>query len=238
MDGSPFYVTTTTVGQQCPSCDRAVSNLISGMLAIWATHNLVVVSFALGSLGKSTATKLGKLLLLVVAVTVSACVVGPLTLEGQIQQYSGDGVIHSRSTLLMAGYIIEFPKFEASRPYAASYRLSHVPQLQRVDGRSNPGIYLRFKSNLGFAATRELKKKSGAVLRLTIVDSHGEVVRSMKSAVSVAGWTQRQNVYSISGGEFRFDAGASYVLKIHYIPGPVPLPAKELYVVIDDCAFY
>jgi hypothetical protein len=183
-------------------------------------------------------TSLARLLSVTLCLILSGCVAGNLAMEAQIRQYSGDGAIHSCSNALGPGYVIEFPKFDASRPCAASYRVSHVPRLQRIDGPSNAGFYLRFKSNLGFAATRELKKKSTAVLRLTIVDSRGEVIQSSKSAVSDSGWTQTQNVYSVSDGEFHFDADASYILKVVYTPGPVAPPAKELYFAIDNCAWY
>ena len=52
----------------------------------------------------------------------------------QVKRYSGDGVIRTCSTVLVPGYLIEFPKFDSTRPYEASYRLSHVPQ-KIVSGR-------------------------------------------------------------------------------------------------------
>jgi len=191
------------------------------------------------SLEAVTATTLGQLLSLVVSITLSSCVVGTLGMEAQVQRYSGDGVIHSCSTALMAGYRIQFPKFDASRAYAASYRLSHVPQLHRIDGRDDPSVYLRFRSSLGFAATQEFRKSSTAIFRLTLVDSRGRAIYSTKSAMSDSRWGQQMgNLYDSFGCEFHFERDATYVLKVAYTPGHVPPPAKELYFALENCGYY
>jgi hypothetical protein len=184
-------------------------------------------------------TGLACLLSIALCFILVGCVASNLAMEAQVQRYSGDGVIHSCSTALMAGYRIQFPKFDASRAYAASYRLSHVPQMHRIDGRDNPSVYLRFRSSLGFAATQEFRKTSTAIFRLTLVDSRGKVIYSTKSTVSDSRWGQQaRNLYDSFGCEFHFERDATYVLKVAYTPGTVPPPAKELYFVLENCGYY
>src|SRR5438477_5628876 len=74
----------------------------------------------------------------------------------QAKEYAGDGVIHTCSNLFAGGYEIDFPRFDASRPFAASYRLSRVPPT----GRNPAIIYLRFNApELSFLMS-ETKKTS------------------------------------------------------------------------------
>src|SRR5258708_10671925 len=101
----------------------------------------------------------------------------------QVLRYSGDGVIHAAP--IMPGYTITFPKFDASQPSSAAYRLSHVPQ--RRDGE--PVIYLRFHWSRGFADLDEIKRRVTAKFRFTLLDSGGGLVQSADLPVSASIWT-------------------------------------------------
>jgi hypothetical protein len=130
----------------------------------------------------------------------------------QIKRYSGDGVIHACSNLLAAGYRIDFPKFDASQPYSASYRLSRVPRVH-ARGRE-PIIYLRFDGDRSFP-----RNGLSDSFRMTLANSKGEVIQAF-------------------GRTLHFDKKASYILSVDYVPGQVPSRAKQLYFEIDNCAFY
>jgi hypothetical protein len=154
----------------------------------------------------------------------------------ETKQYSGDGVIHTCSNLFGSGYEIDFPKFDASRPFVASYRLSHVPQT----ARERAGISLRFYQPDYLMA--ETKKGSiTATFRFTLSDAHNRTLHSAEVKLSSAGWSESQRLFSVYAGErsyFHFEPNTAYVLRVSYTPGAVPPPAKELYFAIDSCAFY
>lgn len=168
---------------------------------------------------------------------ISCGIPGSTVMWAETKQYSGDGVIHSCSNLFGGGFAIDFPTFDSSRPYAASYRLSHVPQT----GRGSV-IYLRFeRSGLLPSAAQRKTKSATSTFRFTICDAKGSVLDSADFHVSNAILTQTGSIfgiYELGKSEFRFEYNNSYVLKVSYVPGSVPPPAKQLYFAIDNCAFY
>ena len=154
----------------------------------------------------------------------------------ETKQYSGDGVIHTCSNLFGGGYGIDFPKFDASRPYAASYRLSNVPQTVR----ERTGISLRFHQ-ANYLMAQHKKNSVTATFRFTLIDARNRTLHSVAVRVSSAGWSENQRLFSVYAGEksyFHFQPNTAYVLKVSYMPGAVPPPAKELYFAIDNCSFY
>jgi len=176
------------------------------------------------------------LVALIIALALDGCGIpasGEMWL--QTKRYSGDGVIHNCSNLIGAGYRIDFPEFDASRPFSASYRMMHVPKVFARD----PLIYLKFRCESG--GSDEIKERITASFRITLLDSAGSVIRSVEFPMSRTIWEESQNLcgaYDLEKSPFRFLPSASYLLKVSYDPGAVPPPAKRLYFSVDNCAFY
>jgi hypothetical protein len=174
--------------------------------------------------------------LTVICVGLGGCVAGHAEMEREVMQYSGDGVIHTCSTLLVAGYAIEFPKFSAAKPYQTSYRLSNVPQTSRAKA----GICLRFNQP-NFIMARKRKRSVTASFHLTLYDARNNVLHSAEVQVSRSGWSERKrlfSVYAAAKSYVHFERNAKYILNVSYTPGAIPPPAKELYFAIDNCGFY
>jgi hypothetical protein len=173
-----------------------------------------------------------KLLWLCCALTLNGCVVADVAMETQVMQYSGDGVIHNASLTFWPGYRIEFPAFDATRAFEASYRLSHVPQLDSRD----PLIYLRFYQR-DFITARKKKNSVTASFHVALSDAQGHILHSAEISLSTSWWTGNQRlfgVYDLEKSKLHFDRGASYVLHVAYKPGRVPPPAKQLYFSIEN----
>ena len=100
----------------------------------------------------------------------------------QTKWYSGDGRIYNCSNLISAGYCIDFPEFDANRPFSTSYRLSHVP---KVFGR-DPAIYLKFRCDFG--SNDEIRKRVTASFRVAQLDASGTVIRSSEFPMAAAVW--------------------------------------------------
>jgi len=149
----------------------------------------------------------------------------------QVLRYSGDGVIHAAP--IMPGYQITFPKFGASQPYSASYRLSRVPQRKYGE----PVIYLRFYWSRGFASIDQVKKQVTAKFRFTLLDEEGRLIQSADLPVSTSIWTgggELWGVYQLHESILHFQRRVSYVLNVSYVPGAVPPPTKELYFSVEN----
>ena len=138
----------------------------------------------------------------------------------------------------MAGYAIEFPKFDSAKSYKASYKLANLPYARREHAL----VLLRYnESGLLFSAAQRMNHDSTATFRFTIGDQKGRILHSATIKASDAILTQTQSifgVYKLGDSYFRFQRDASYVLNVSYTPGTVPPPAKELYFAIDNCGFY
>src|SRR5262249_11119671 len=120
-----------------------------------------------------------RLVVLMVPLALAGCgIPGSAEMWIQTKRYSGDGTIHNCSNLLSAGYRIDFPEFNAFRPFTGSYQMRHVP---KVIGR-DPVVYLRFRCESG--SGDEIKKRVTAVYRITLVDSAGVIVRSVEIPMS------------------------------------------------------
>jgi hypothetical protein len=172
-----------------------------------------------------------RVLLIPLCLALNGCVVVNLGMWLQVMQYSDDGVIHNCSVISWPGYWIDFPKFRSDRPYEASYRLSNVPQL--------PGfpafIYLRFNQPNRVAAEKK-KDLVTAVFRITLSDETGRIVHSAELPCSSSIWTGGGpdfGVADLKKSELHFEAGASYILRVSYDPGSVPLPANDLHFSIE-----
>jgi hypothetical protein len=153
----------------------------------------------------------------------------------QTKRYSGDGIINNCSSLIGAGYRIDFPEFDASRPFNASYQMAHVP---KVFGR-DPVMYLKFRCEGG--GSDEVKTRVTASFRVTLFDSAGRILHSIELPMSASRWAESQHLcgaYDVDKSPLRLQFGTSYVLKVSYDPGPIPPPTKLLYFSVDNCAFY
>ena len=95
------------------------------------------------------ARRMRSLLPLAAALALTSC--KPMGM--QAKQYSGDGTLRTCSKLIGQGYAIELAPFDATKPYLASYRLSHVPQVHR-----DPVVYLRFHSGPSVSFPEDLKE--------------------------------------------------------------------------------
>jgi len=160
------------------------------------------------------------------------------------KQYSGDGTLRTCSTILAQGYAIDFPPFDPGQPYTAVYRISHVPQVSRA---------ARFCMNfhLKINPTDEEETRLTPVIRVRITDRHGRVQSvdlsptvvspTVPLSPSVGGWgSSSPDLFGIYGPDanLHFTRGETYSISVAYRPGSVPIPAKQAYFGIEDCAFY
>src|SRR5438876_9478461 len=177
--------------------------------------------------------RLWRFLPIALCFALNGCVAGNLVMEDEVRQYSGDGVIHTCSTLLAPGYAIEFPKFGAAKPYQASYRLSNVPQTSRAQA----GICLRFNQP-DFIMARKRKSSVTASFHLTLYDARNNVLHSAEVQLSRSGWSETNrlfSVYAAAKSYVQFERNAKYILNVSYTPGAIPPPANQLYFAIDNC---
>ena len=124
------------------------------------------------------------LLALIIALALAGCgIPAGVAMWFQTRRYSGDGIIRSCSNLASAGYSIDFPAFDASRPFNASYRMADVP---KVAGR-DPQIYLKFRCEFG--SSEEIIKHTTASFHLAVLDSSGKAIRSVALPLSATNWT-------------------------------------------------
>ena len=178
------------------------------------------------------ARRMRSLLPLAAALALASC--KPMGM--QAKQYSGDGTLRTCSKLIGQGYAIEFAPFDATKPYLASYRLSHVPQVRR-----DPVVYLRFHSGPSVSFPEDLRKRGTAAIWATLADTHGRERHSLDLPLSSGVWMESQGLFSAYApdqSQFHFEPQESYVLTVSYKPGEVPPPAANLYFEIDGCAHY
>jgi len=151
-----------------------------------------------------------------VSLALSSCgVPRGIQLWLQAKSYSGDGVIYTCSNLVTAGYHIDFPRFEASRPYFAAYRLSRIPKVyDRAQEPREPVIHLRYDGDR-------------ALPRDALSDTFGITLKR-----STGGIIQEY------GHKLHIHDRESYILSVSYEPGHAPLHVKELYFELDNCASY
>ena len=170
--------------------------------------------------------------LLFLLILLAGCV--PMLIKAK--RYSGDGVFSTCSNLLAQGYSIEFSRHPSDKPFSATYKLSHVP-----DVGHDPLVYLRVPSDLGFMAMDAAKQRVTASFHVVAVDGSGTVTRSLDLPLSTAIWTDQGGAYGayrVRESHFHFAPTRDYTLRVSYEPGPIPPPAKEVYVQIDGCAWY
>ena len=169
---------------------------------------------------------------LVFPLAFASCV--PMWIKAK--QYSGDGTLHTCSTILAQGFTIDFQPFSPAHPYHAVYRLAHVPQVGRA-----PRLGLRFHSDMLPSSMDDLKKRVSSVVRVRISDSHGRV-QSVDLSPSGAGWGHESpdffGVFQPDSSGLHLERGENYLVDLSYTPGAVPLPVSEVYLEVEDCAFY
>jgi hypothetical protein len=181
---------------------------------------------------ESSLGRLRGLLPLAAALALTSC----KPMGTQAKQYSGDGTLRTCSKLIGQGYAIEFAPFDATKPYLASYRLSHVPQVHR-----DPYVYLRFHSGPSVSFPEDLRKRGTAAIWVSLADTYGREQHSLDLPLSSAVWAESQGLfgaYNPDQSQFHFEPQEGYVLTVSYRPGAVPPPAANLYFEIDDCAHY
>lgn len=179
-------------------------------------------------------------LVTLLAILVTAC----KPMWWQTRQYSGDGEIRTCSNLLGSGYTIEFPEFDASKPYIVSYRISRVPRVRRLSRSTDPYVCLNFLPfyhdfyhDFGLQKYEAIKKRITATFRMTLVTAKGEVKHSADFSFSTALWSGSGKFNSV-GEFFHFDPDQDYNLILAYAPGIQPPPTKELNLAVKNCASY
>jgi len=158
--------------------------------------------------------------------------------------YSGDGHISTCSTILAAGYRIEFPPFDPTQPKTVVYRFSHVPQVWR-----KPRFGMLFHSQM--SPTDQEETRLTPLIHVRVTDTRGRVQAvdispavvspTVSLSFTTAGWGQSSpDLFSIWGPDasLHFAPGESYSTSVSYTPGAAPIPAKEAYFEIEDCASY
>ena len=178
-------------------------------------------------------------LLLLLSLFFVSCV--PMWIK--TRQYAGDGTLRACSNILAQGFAIDFSPFDARKPYIASYRLSHVPQVGR-----NPFVRLCFHPKPGSqpwypGIDDDLKKKLTATLKVTLLDARGTAVRSLEMPIATATWTWGESqgligAYDFAHGSFPFAPAQDYTLAVSYTPGSVPPATDSAYVQLEACAYY
>lgn len=153
----------------------------------------------------------------------------------QIRRYSGDGSIRTCGNLLAPGYAIDFPKFDTSRPYSASYRLTRLPRVYDPLTPRKAHIYLRSWQNVNF------EQSLGGSVRVDLVKTSGQLAHSFELPLAgvLHGNSQGRDLFSdIKTTELHFEKNVDYILRVSYSPGLIPLRSKELFFTIRDCAEY
>ena len=100
----------------------------------------------------------------------------------QTKLYKGDGEIRNDAIVGIPGYTIDFPPFDPSVPYEASYHLYHVPQ--RILDNS-PYLFLRFHSTLPFLETLAIEKRVSATFHFQLLVTQMVVSYSARSYLSL-----------------------------------------------------
>jgi hypothetical protein len=175
---------------------------------------------------------------IVALLPLSSCgIPGSMVERIDANQYRGDGTIGTCSNIFGGGYRIDFPPFDATRTYDASYRVSHLPP----PGKEWPEFELGF-SERGPRDVQKRMKSVTAISRLTLRDTNGNILWSEAvrfSALRVGfGATGLSYVNAFQNNPVRFKRDVSYTLTMSYSPGAVPPPTKQLHLAINNCSFY
>lgn len=179
-----------------------------------------------------------KLLLIIIFVIILVTIYEPMWL--QMYRFSGDGTIRTCSGLVGGGYAIKFAEFDPAGPYAASYRLSNVPEIGISRNRHEGILHLRFQRAGPYLQWSEHQKALTGQIRVTLQDNEGHNIKSEELLFTEILWTGNQGLYGgydLTKTRLRFEPGRSYTLHVAYAPGTVPLPAAHAYFEIDNCAY-
>jgi hypothetical protein len=179
-----------------------------------------------------------KVLLVVIFLMILVAVYQPMWL--QTYKFSGDGTIRTCSSLVGGGYAIKFAEFDPASPYSASYRLSHVPEIGLSRKEHEPTLYFRFQWAGPYLQWRERQKTLTGQIRVVLLDSGDQNMKSEEVSLAEMFWTQTQGLYGgydLARTRLHLEPGRSYTLRVAYVPGTVPPPATHAYFEIDNCAY-
>jgi hypothetical protein len=154
----------------------------------------------------------------------------------QATHYSGEGKIQTCSQWFGAGYRVDFAAFDASRPFAASYRVSALPH---VSGR-DPMIYLKFNVDEFLTNSDAIKSETTASFGIDLLGSDGRLIQMADLQAATTIWWgggKEWGMYDLYKSKFHFDRRKTYIVRVWYEPGRVPPPANQLYFSIDNCAY-
>ena len=173
---------------------------------------------------------------LLIPCLLSGCFLANLDMKRQVRRYSGDGTIENCATFSWPGFQIQFPSFDASKAFDASYRLSRVPQLHKFGRTTDAYLFLRFRWHEDSENVDELKKHVTAAYRFVLLDSTGRILQSAELPFSSSIWggAELYGVYDLDKSKIHFQPDASYTLKVSYDPGTNPPPAQRLYFSIEN----
>lgn len=159
---------------------------------------------------------------------------GCLPMSVKVGRYSGDGAIRACSTILAQGYTIDFPPFYPRRPFTASYKMSSLPDVGR-----QPYLRLAFHAS---STIDQLKEQTKGALFVKITDVKGRQLQTIQMSLATAMWgSSGADFFSI--GDFnkcrlRVESGETYRLSISYVPESFPSSVKDVFLSIENCAFY
>ena len=160
---------------------------------------------------------------MVLLASCGRCGWGTYYLRGT-QSYSGDGVISDVSQpgglFGTRAYIIDFPKFDLSQRYAATYHFSGTPTL----GWAKSEIALMIEDPRGWlgGTVDGLKEASKGTLKCSLVDSSGKVITRFETPLKNLIWSgpihdrSGYALYDLDNSFFRPNSDAKYTLTIEY----------------------
>lgn len=172
-------------------------------------------------------------LLAITVLTLSGCgLAGDWSVRSQIKRYRGDGTIYTCSNTLSGGYSIDFARFDASKPFTATYTFSNVPQIY-----NHPYFYMRHGSYpKDEIPPDDVRARLTGKYEFTLRDQSGNVTH-VEVPIAKAIWGSR-GIYDLDKSELKLKKNTNYELQVSYSPGEVPPPLNEFYFVIDNCAYY
>lgn len=146
-----------------------------------------------------------------------------------VEPHAGDGQFknhswrfpHDRFGVPVAGYTIDFEKFDLGRPFEATYRIEQLPTFgNRV------GVYLSVVDVHGKYDRLEARKSLAAVVEISVVDQNGVVVSEVEQPLGKLIWAggeggaDTHGLYDLDDSFFAPAEGGRYEIRIRYRPDP------------------
>ena len=146
-----------------------------------------------------------------------------------VRPHSGDGCFENHSWrfpwpylgIPIPGYTIDFPQFDLSNDFEASYHLEDLPAIH------NPvGVYLSLHDPNNLWSNDGLRKKLIATIQFDIYDDGGRSVCHVEQPLAKMWWAWPEGgnhcfgLYVSDESFFVPNSGARYTLCVRYSPDP------------------